>query len=155
GVRDSFANCPAWVFVAANSNLPESDFDAYNVFPYANCDSMMVTGDALADFVGVKVGDILGHANPANFTNGGGIEPRSAAELVLTTNNRQAQQGDLISIPVRSSNFEDITNYQLGLWFDTQYLTFEGFDPAASGALSSVVAGTTQTGNGRLSVSWF
>jgi len=155
GVRDSFSNCPAWVFVSAESNMPEDNFTAYNVFPYANCDSMMVMGDTLADFIGVKVGDILGHANPANFTDGGGIEPRSAAELELTTNNRQAQQGDLISIPVRSSNFDDITNYQLGLWFDTQYLSFEGFDAAASGALSSVVAGTTQTGNGRLSVSWF
>jgi hypothetical protein len=152
GVRDSFAHCPAWVFVSDRFDMPESDFTAYNVFPYQNCDSIMVVSDTLADFTGVKVGDILGHADPQQLTD---IEIRSSQELELVAQNLQAQPGQTLSIPVRSSNFNDITNYQLGLWFDTEHLTFDGFDAPNALPLGSVAAGTTQAANGRISISWF
>ncbi len=155
GMRDSFAHCPSWVFVADNYDMPEHDFDAYNVFPYPNYDTLMVDGNSLANFTGVKVGDILGHANPDNLYGGVNIEPRNMDELELMAPNTALQEGQIVSIPVRSSNFDDITNYQLGLWFDTQYLLFEGFETPSGLPFASVAAGTSQASSGRLSISWF
>jgi len=48
-------------FVRADQEFSE-DFDRANVFPYESSYEMMMDQDGEADFVGVKVGDILGRA---------------------------------------------------------------------------------------------
>ncbi|MBK7870970.1 MAG: PKD domain-containing protein [Saprospiraceae bacterium] len=75
GTSQDFGQCPSWVFVKAGSPMP-TEFTATNVFPYYNCDTLMLTKDTISDFIGVKVGDILGHANPVAIV-GNQTSPRN------------------------------------------------------------------------------
>ncbi len=151
GARDRFLNCPSWVFVASNGNMPD-DFNAYNVFPYSNSDTMMLMDNLTADFVGVKVGDILGHANPNLFHGGTQVDDRYQDDLVLVSNRRGAQAGEEIELSFSSDNFNDIVSYQTNFGFDAESLEFLTVTGGQAQALSNVVAGE-RTGSIRLS--WF
>ncbi len=150
GARDRFLNCPSWVFVAAG-DMPD-DFNAYNVFPYSNSDTMMLMTNLTSDFVGVKVGDILGHADPDLFHGGTQIDDRYQDDLVLVSNRRGVLAGEEVELTFRSDNFNDIVSYQTALGFDVESLEFLTIAGGQSSALSNVVAGE-RTGSIRLS--WF
>jgi len=150
GARDRFLNCPSWVFVAAG-DMPD-DFNAYNVFPYSNRDTMMLMSNLTSDFVGVKVGDILGHADPNLFQGGTQVDDRYQDDLVLVSNRRGVLAGEEVELTFRSDNFNDIVSYQTALGFDVESLEFLTITGGQSSALSNVVAGE-RTGSIRLS--WF
>lgn len=152
GTNNEFNDCPAWVFVKEGQSMP-TDFNAYNVFPYENSETMMITEDALVDFVGVKVGDILGHANPHNF--GGIAEDRDDDDLVLKVAKQSYEAGETVELNFRSDNFADIVSYQLGLKFDHNKLTFVDAEDGSHPNLSSTAIGTTGVEKGDLRVSWF
>ncbi len=151
GARDRFLNCPSWVFVASDGNMPD-DFNAYNVFPYRNRDTMMLMSSLTADFVGVKVGDILGQADPGQFHGGTHLEERYQDDLILLSKRRGAQAGEEVEVRFRSENFNDIVSYQTALGFDPEALEFLSIEGGQSSALSNVVAGEKL---GSLRLSWF
>ena len=156
GTTDHFAQCPSWVFVSSGNNQMPAAFDAYNVFPYNDHYEYMVDHDMQSDFVGVKVGDILGHANPHNFIdpddNG---EPRNTEALSLQAVDRHVAAGETIEIPVTAANFNEIVSYQFGVEFDPAKLTFSGFAASGNDALSNVVAGLNAVNEGGVKLSWF
>jgi len=136
GTTDKFADCPSWVFVRAGQSMP-SPFDAYNVFPYADSDTLMVMHDTSSNFVGVKVGDILGQADPQNFGGLVGAE-RFFGTLTLKAPNGKFQPGEEILLPVRADNFQNMASLQLALELDAEALEFlefvpEGLELAAAG----------------------
>lgn len=145
GRSAGFADCPSWVFVTEGSAMP-NDFDAYNVFPYQSTSDMMLMHDTTTNFVGVKVGDILGHSDPLI---------RSGNTLQLVAPNYKVKKGDIVELPISSKNFTDIASYQLGLLFDPSQLKFLGADKAEHHSLSSAVIGDTEAADGRLRASWF
>ncbi len=153
GTNDALNDCPSWVFVAEGSAMP-SNYDAYNVFPYSNCDTMMLTQDTIANFVGVKVGDILGHANPNNFSNNE-ADQRNLDELYLVANKKTYEAGELVELRFRSSNFEDIASYQMGLAFDQTKLEFIDYTAPTHSNLAATAIGTAEANKGKLRASWF
>ena len=152
GITDGFNDCPSWVFVSTNSTMP-NDFDAYNVFPYKDKESMMIDGETYSDFVGVKVGDILGHANPINFKDG--IKIRNQNELPFIVQNRKVNKGESFELQFTSKEFTDIVSYQFGLGFDPAYLKYEEFIKPETEQLAPVVAGATKADEGLVKISWF
>jgi len=152
GTNDNLDFCPSWVFVNDNSTMP-TDFDAYNVFPYLNYDNMMVMSDTVSNFVGVKVGDILGHANPHNF--GEEDNGRSLGFLNLTAEEQSVKEGDIVEFEVKSDNFIDIVSYQFGLSFDFNSLEYVDLIPASNSKLASTAVGTNNAAKGDIRASWF
>jgi len=155
GAVDDFSQCPSWVFVAEGQNTMPADFDAYNVFPYASTDTLMVMHDTTVNFVGVKVGDILGHANPTLFHGGDVVEERTLNELIFTSAGGSLAAGETRTLYFSSSNFSDMVSYQFGLNFDPGVLEFVSFEPAQQQPFHTVVAGTGQAGEGQVRLSWF
>lgn len=153
GASQNFGNCPSWVFVKEGSYMPE-DFNTVNVFPYEDHDELMLMKDTTSNFVGVKVGDILGKANPTSL-QGGIAAPRSNGTLELIAQNKEALAGDIIEIPVRSSNFLDIASYQMGLSFQIGRLEFIDMIPSENPALAQLALGKADAENGALRMSWF
>lgn len=154
GATEKFNYCPSWVFVSSESEMPE-DFDAYNVFPYYDYQKLKINTDTVSNFVGVKVGDILGQANPEAFTVNPEIEVRNPVYLDFNVANQQVKAGEEVLLSLSSDAFENIVSYQFGLDFDAGALTFAGFDGGTTEALSTVVAGTRLAEKGRLAFSWF
>ena len=78
GLRTDFPGCPSWVFIPAADPMPQ-DFNATNVFPYRTRDTLMIMKDTVSNFVGVKIGDLLGLAEVSTFEPSGvttwGLEP--------------------------------------------------------------------------------
>jgi len=152
GTNENLDFCPSWNFVRENDDMPE-DFDAYNVFPYENSDQVMVMSDEVSNFIGVKVGDILGHANPNNLE--GGELSKLEGVLDVFVNDVNVEQGQSFDIVFSSDNFEDIVSYQLGMAFDIEKIAFEGSVKSEHQELAGTAIGENEADQGRLRASWF
>jgi PKD repeat protein len=152
GAQESFDQCPSWVFVTEGQEMP-TDFDAYNVFPYASSSTMMLMEPETANFVGVKVGDILGHANPNNF--GGEDDERTNGQLPFTAENTAVAAGEEVTLYFRSGAFADIVSYQFGLQFAADQVEYLEFFPAEDQPFQTVVIGADAAADGKLRLSWF
>ena len=155
GVADGFGDCPSWVFVAQNGmELMPENFNAYNVFPYMSADTMMIMQDTVADFTGVKVGDILGHANPT-LLHTDEVDDRSLDILRFYTNDQKVSNGEEFEVNFQVQNFEDLASYQMDFRFDPTRVEFQGFEAAANERLANAFAGTTKVEQGKLRLNWF
>lgn len=154
GTTDDFVYCPSWVFVSGTEDLPD-DFDAYNVFPYDNFQVMTINQDTTCEFVGVKVGDILGDANPSAFRPEVEIEERSPKSIAFQLQQQAVSAGEAVELRVSSEQFVDIVSYQLGLNFDTEHLEFVEFMAGSGEDWTTVQAGTQYADHGSLYLSWF
>ena len=152
GATEGLDFCPSWTFVLDNNQMPE-DFDAFNVFPYNNIDEVMVTSDEESNFIGVKVGDILGHANPQNI-DGADLD-KSSGTLEVYVNDVDVKQGEEFNITFSSSNFDDIVSYQMGLNFAHEKMAFVDAIPSDHPDLAGAAIGDTGADKGNLRVSWF
>lgn len=155
GENQAFQNCPSWVFAAQKGNTMPQNFDAYNVFPYKSVDTMLIDDYFTADFIGIKVGDILGHANPM-LQSQGGVKPRSDEKLSFDLPSRSYKRGETIELSFHSSDFRNIASYQFGLLFDTHVLKYLGFEGSQSvNDLKNIIAGQSKVSQGLLNLSWF
>lgn len=154
GASDEFTDCPSWVFVADDNEMP-TDFDAYNVFPYASSNTMMLMENETANFVGVKIGDILGEANPSNFDQNETLDDRNDEALTFKANNQSAAAGEEVTLYFSSDDFNDIVSYQFALQFPEDQIEFLSFESATTSPFQTVVAGDAQANEGHLRLSWF
>lgn len=154
GTTNGFADCASWVFVSSENQMP-GEFDAYNVFPYADRYEMTVDHDVVSNFIGVKVGDILGQAVTTNLVSTDLDERGLDGELVLSAIDRPISAGQTIEVAIGSRNFDEMVSYQFGMDFDRQKLAYVSFDGSSNPALSSVVVGAEEAETGGLRLSWF
>ena len=153
GEEESFVDCPSWVFIPEDYTMP-FDYTATNVFPYPTIDTIFPLDNSPNNFIGVKIGDILGQADPDQFQNEE-IDVRSSEKLHLQFEEQSFAAGNEVLVHFRSSDFEEMASYQLGIFFDTDYLSFVEFESASENSLSSVVAGTSKVEEGQIQMSWF
>ena len=127
--------CKSWAFVPEYYTL-ENSFSIDNetfVLTYPEQVTVnQIEDDTTFNFVGVKVGDILGNADPANFTGGNGpvVDTRSTLSLPLQATDRSLEAGEYFELPLRSTAFEDMGSLQLALEYATDKLEFLGFESA-------------------------
>ena len=152
GTTEGLAFCPSWTFVQERNEMPV-EFDAYNVFPYANSDEVMILSNEESNFVGVKVGDILGHANPQNFADEDLTKTSGTLEVIV--NEVDVQQGEEFELSFSSNNFDDIVSFQMGLNFDQNAMAFSESISSQHSDLAATAIGESDAENGALRVSWF
>ena len=154
GVTEGFGNCPSWVFVAQSGmELMPEEFNAYNVFPYETQETMMVMQDTFANFIGVKVGDLLGHANPT-LLHTEDVDDRNLNTMYLRTPQQAVKAGETVTLAFTANEFTDIAAYQMDLRFDADQLTYEGLETSLE-VMDHLQAGTTKVADGSLRISWF
>ncbi len=113
-------NAPSWRFVPANFVFPNIN-PFFNPFPEFITTSSHSTGN---DFIGVKVGDLNGNANPMNLTGGEPSASLSRSQayfqdgISLSLENQSMKAGELLEIPIRVNGFNEKLAYQLALTFD-------------------------------------
>lgn len=123
GIKDDFANNTSWRFIDAayefvNATNPfEEDYpEAYEI---QNLSADMMT----LDFVAVKIGDLNESAVANQLMT---TENRNTNQSLNFTIEEQIKQaGEVITVPIKSSNFKDILGYQFTLDFDGHALDFE------------------------------
>ena len=150
---DAFPDCPSWVFVSDKQELPE-DFNNYNVFPYDNYEIVKVEGEYVSNFIGVKVGDILGRANP-DFIKQNGIEVRELREEFPISYEIIPLPDQQFEVKFSSRAFQSITSFQFALSFDEQLMELIQLEPSPENELANITLGERFLGRGILNFSWF
>ena len=133
---------PSWRFV------PEDHVFAnpFNPWPFpANISMNNLSGDYLtADFLGIKVGDVTGNADPTMF--GDGPAERSGGRFHINVEDKAYAAGETIEV---SFELEAALAYQFTLEFDPAKMAFMGMTEG------SVAIGTTFQDRGELTMIWY
>ncbi|MEO1258085.1 MAG: hypothetical protein AAFZ15_04785 [Bacteroidota bacterium] len=133
---------PSWQFVPEDHVFS----DPFNPWPFpADISMNNLSGDYLtADFLGIKVGDVTGNADPSMF--GENAEERTADVFYLNAKDQLINAGGTIEIDF---SMEDIAAYQFTLEFDPAKMNFIG---KTNG---NIAIGETYRDRGQLTVIWF
>ena len=134
---------PSWRFIPTNHIFN----DPFNPWPLpANISMNNLTDDYLiADFLGIKVGDVTGSADPTMFTNDE-LGDRSDGLFTITTENRELTAGEIFEV---AFEMEDASAYQFTLEFDFDKLAF------IEKGEGNVALGTTHQEKGIITAIWY
>lgn len=150
-IADEFPDNDSWRFVPENYVF----FDPENPLtedPPHYLDLPNVTGNDMANFIGIKIGDVNGSANPNDF---GLAEDRNFEDtLFLYTDDQQARKGSEVIIPFQTNLKENIIGFQFTIEFDADALRFEGFEKGILNNISEENFGFKYLDKGRITVSW-
>ncbi len=151
GAIPDFTNNMSWRFVDAHFDFP----DPYNPFMTAFPEEMIV-GELMesmtdVDFIGVKTGDVNN-----TFTNltDPEIELNTPTELVITIQEQDFKSGEVIQVPVRAANFDELAGFQFGLSFDKELVDYIGMEIPATSIMDETNFGLNDTDEGAILVSW-
>jgi hypothetical protein len=106
------------------------------------------------EFVGIKLGDVNGTANPNDFQNNQ-IDSRTFnGTLNLFAKNQTFKTGETITITTFSDNFKNIAGGQFTIDFDPSALEFQKIEGNNSFELGEQNFGKTQVHDGFILCSW-
>ncbi len=151
GIETEFPGCPSWVFApeSERSNFQMSTLYYPNYpFPQETEFAAMST-DTVADFIGIKVGDILKRANLSGVVEDEFLDVRSNDRMVINVQHRLVD-GDL-EYQFLTTSSTSLASYQFSLDVDTSQLEFKGY-AKAEGFGDGLLIGDHSN---HLKVSWF
>ncbi|MBK8700840.1 MAG: T9SS type A sorting domain-containing protein [Saprospiraceae bacterium] len=106
GMTDKLSNNDSWVFVPKSYGYA----DATNPFGAPRSISLNVAGDVTGnDFTGIKVGDVN---NDAVAATGVAADNRTSKVLKFVAEDKTVNAGEIVTIDVTASNFNQIFGYQ-------------------------------------------
>ena len=114
GVFEEFPNNSSWRFVPESHTFddPQSPWGFPESFDIDN----MTPGNILADFVGIKIGDV--NATVKSHSLFGSSVRNAGNALVFQTVDQQVTAGSEVTVTMRADNFENISGYQFTLMTD-------------------------------------
>jgi hypothetical protein len=129
GITDFFPNNFSWRFVDAKFDF-QTDNPLTEDFPEIITVDDVLSQDMALEFIGVKVGDLTGDADPDPLTED---EPTvdNRSTLTFQLQNMELQAGQAYDIPVYAPQSEDMAGFQFGLNFNKQLLSYEGMKPGS------------------------
>ncbi len=152
GNLTEFPGCDSWTFVDANYEFP-AEFTNKNVFPYPDSHTMMLESDkGIADFIGVKVGDVLGRALPIDNAMTTIATDRSRKVVPVQVSATEAAAGEIVSVHFQAKDFTEMVSFQLGLDYDKAALELMEFVPNTENELVTTLAGINRN---QLKISWY
>ncbi|TAK41606.1 MAG: T9SS type A sorting domain-containing protein [Saprospiraceae bacterium] len=154
-----FSNNTSWRFIDANYQFPNPSNPWAEPFPeIINLTFSGQNNSATGlDFVGVKIGDVNGSAKCDDdllFTNG--TDDRDNGVKMKVNAHGKGAVNTHIVVDFAAEWATPLAAWQLGLWFDPEYLSLEealpdtGLDGMNAGSF-----GTTEAGGGKLRAIWF
>ncbi|MEZ4960358.1 MAG: HYR domain-containing protein [Saprospiraceae bacterium] len=142
----------SWRFVRSNHVFTNPLNPFQPPFPESVAIQNLETNHWNLDFVGIKVGDVNGSADPSNLDGGDGNEDRDFGEtFALKTEDIDLVAGQVYAIPFVAATSQALAGFQFTLDFDETTLDFTGMD---AGVVSQNNVGTANLETGALTVSW-
>lgn len=133
---------PSWHYIPDDHVFT----NPFNPWPFPSDITMNnLQGDYLtADFMGVKVGDVTGNADPTMLT--GGIEDRGGETSFIQTTDKVLTAGEMVEV---SFEMEELSAYQFTLEFDQSKLSF------VEKTKGQLAIGDAYMERGQLTAIWF
>ena len=123
-VSDELPNNNSWRFIDKSYSFPEPMNPWADVFPEViNINNHSVAID-YADFIGVKIGDVNGSAQPNNNINGDGLGDRSDDILMFNSDEKWVDAGEQFEVTFTAKDFVDVYGFQFTIDFDKDLLNF-------------------------------
>jgi len=135
GLYLEFPNNESWRFV-------DADFvfnDASNPWPFDETIELESGSSINENFVAVKIGDVNGTVSANAQSSESDIETRNSSTLLLWTEDRQVDAGEIVEVPVSADNFYEMFGFQMTL-------KTTGLE------LSDIIAGTIDLGEDNVAV---
>jgi PKD repeat protein len=126
GIDPAFPGCPSWVFVPAEE-APNFQMSTlyYPNYPYPReANIAAISDDTSVDFIGVKVGDILGRANPEALRGTPEIQRRSHSTTPLLVRADYLPKQQQLRYQLLTPIEQSLASFQLSLGYDAEHLTF-------------------------------
>ncbi len=131
-----------WSFVSSSATFA----DPMNPFPYSESRDYASLGSALnQDFVAMKLGDVNGSWNSSI-----GIDQLATSDVHFGIDHVSGNIGDIVTIPVRVRDFNQLSGYQFTMSWDADALEFV----EADNKVLAAKYGLKFTEEGRLTTSW-
>jgi len=141
----------SWRFVDGDYAFPNAANPFATTFPevinYNN-----LNGSQLADFVGIKIGDLNGSA-AANALAAGDTRS-SDDELVFNVEDAKVEAGQTYTVDFKAADFNQIAGYQFTLNFDANAVEFVDFQAGALRGLTADNFGFHLLNQGVITTSW-
>ncbi len=153
GKTQDFGECGTWTFVPASFDLGDPRGGDFFNYP-RNIQVNRLTSDVEADFVGVKLGNVLGQDCQA-FGPEARIDLRNMEKMEIALLPGEQTDENVISIDFRIGDSKGLASMQFGLSFDPTKLEFLEFLPSKTTAFSSFQMGASKESRGALAFSWF
>ncbi len=152
-IDTEFTNNTSWRFIDATFVFPNPANPFFTPFPEYRSFVNLSQDELGAEFIGVKIGDVNGSANPSQINDE--IENRSAGSpLQMKIPNQQLIAGEEYAVPVYASDLDEILGYQLTLGFDNEALEFIKVDLAGLESLDENNFGLKYTDRGLITTNW-
>jgi hypothetical protein len=150
-ITTSFSNNTSWRFVRSDYVFPNPANPFQPAFPESIAITNLENNKWSLDFVGIKIGDVNGSADPTNL-GGSGSEDRDFKEnFVLKTKDIDLVAGQEYAIPFVAASSQALAGFQFTLDFDENALAYAGLEAAV---LSQNNFGAAHAEQGALTVSW-
>ena len=114
GIQDEFSNNTSWRFIDATQQFSDIG-DPFPIDEERDIDNL--SNEMLnEDFIAVKIGDV--NASATFNVTGAIAEVRNRENLKFEYEDRFVKAGELVSITLNSTEFKDISGFQLTMEFD-------------------------------------
>ncbi len=151
-ISTEFEQNTSWRFVDKDFVFPNPANPFATFFPEIINFNNITQDELLADFIGVKIGDVNASAAPSPLL---GVQDRNrATDLLFAVDNQTLNAGQTYTIDFMAKDFRNILGYQFTLNFDQDMV--EVLD-VATGDLPKLSAnnfGLTLLENGAITASW-
>ncbi|RMG82835.1 MAG: hypothetical protein D6714_10705, partial [Bacteroidetes bacterium] len=150
-LEPAFTNNTSWRFVPADYVFPDPDNPFSPPFP-ESIQLTNIAGDQNnLDFIGIKIGDVTGNANPAN-ADAPTTENRTNQIFPLTTPDQTALPGETVAVPVFATELSGCAGWQATFEFDPEIWDFLSVE---TGTFSAPKFGTTFAAEGSITALWY
>jgi hypothetical protein len=126
--QPTFSNNKSWRFVDMAYKFTTAT-PLKEAFPeFINIQSNVPTTLTKEDFIGIKIGDVSGNADPNLSVMKNEVLARNGQQLSIVTEDRDLKAGETVTIPFRTIGFENIAGLQYTVDFDKAAIQFVGFE---------------------------
>lgn len=150
-LQDTFTSNTSWRFVPNDYVFMDPIDPLAEDFPEL-LEIHSLSEDTQIDFVGIKIGDVNGSANPTTF-NDADSRNGFAGSLIFEAEDRELIAGETYTVPITTKYFNDIAGFQFTLNYDNGYLEFEKVTPGVLNNLSKANFGIQKDENA-ITASW-
>ncbi len=148
---DQFSAGKSWTFVDANYVFPDPTNPFATTYPTIYNINNLTTGE-IADFIGVKLGDLNASASTTLLQSG---DTRSSdGTLNIKLEDEMLQAGQTYDLAFTASDFKDVAGFQFTLDFAADYLQVSDYEGSELSKMSADNFGFAKANQGKVTVSW-
>ena len=126
-IIDELPNNRSWRFVDAAYQFP----NPAHPFPFPESKSYNnLAVNQLAHFIGIKIGDVNGTADPQEF-NGSSEDRRQEETRSIGTTDYRYREGESFRVALQLPNTPELIGFQMGLRFDPESLILQAVEAPA------------------------